>query len=144
MSCVAIIPARGGSKRIPRKNIKPFAGKPIVGYSIEAALQSRLFDRVIVSTDDPEIAAVAESFGAEVPFLRPVELAPRRIDAGSQQEQNTVAIGQGAHRPLTVGAVVRAAVGFGRNERQSGRQHIAHGHARGRIGPVVVNGDVVP
>ena len=75
MSCVAIIPARGGSKRIPRKNIKPFAGKPIIAYSIEAALQSRLFDRVIVSTDDREIAAVAESFGAEVPFSRPPELA---------------------------------------------------------------------
>jgi len=75
MSCVAIIPARGGSKRIPRKNIKPFAGKPIIAYSIEAALQSRLFDRVIVSTDDREIAAVAESLGAEVPFYRPPELA---------------------------------------------------------------------
>ena len=75
MRCVAIIPARGGSKRIPGKNIKPFAGKPIIGYSIEAALQSRLFDRVIVSTDDKEIASVAESFGAEVPFLRPAELA---------------------------------------------------------------------
>lgn len=75
MSCVAIIPARGGSKRIPRKNIKPFAGKPIVAYSIEAALQSQLFDCVIVSTDDPEIAALAESFGAEIPFLRPSELA---------------------------------------------------------------------
>ncbi len=75
MSCVAIIPARGGSKRIPRKNIKPFAGKPIIGYSIEAALQSQLFDRVIVSTDDPEIASVAESFGAEIPFLRPANLA---------------------------------------------------------------------
>jgi len=75
MSCVAIIPARGGSKRIPRKNIKPFAGKPIIGYSIEAALNSQLFDRVIVSTDDPEIASVAELFGAEIPFLRPAELA---------------------------------------------------------------------
>ena len=75
MSCVAIIPARGGSKRIPHKNIKHFSGKPIIGYSIEAALQSQLFDRVIVSTDDPEIASVAESFGAEIPFLRPAELA---------------------------------------------------------------------
>jgi len=72
---VAIIPARGGSKRIPRKNIRPFAGKPIIGYSIEAARESDLFDKIIVSTDDPEIAGVAESFGAEVPFLRPAELA---------------------------------------------------------------------
>lgn len=75
MHCVAIIPARGGSKRIPRKNIKPFVGKPIIGYSIEAALQSGLFDRVIVSTDDSEIAEVARSFGAEIPFLRPARLA---------------------------------------------------------------------
>jgi pseudaminic acid cytidylyltransferase len=75
MSNVAIIPARGGSKRIPRKNIKLFAGKPIIGYSIEAAVMSGLFERVIVSTDDHEVAEVAKSFGAEVPFLRPAELA---------------------------------------------------------------------
>jgi N-acylneuraminate cytidylyltransferase len=75
MNRVAIIPARGGSKRIPHKNIKPFAGKPIIAYSIEAALKSELFDRVIVSTDDAEIAEVAKTFGAEIPFLRPAELA---------------------------------------------------------------------
>ena len=72
---VAIIPARGGSKRIPRKNIKPFCGKPIIAWSIEAALDSGCFDRIIVSTDDEEIAAVARSAGAEVPFLRPAKLA---------------------------------------------------------------------
>lgn len=67
---VAIITARGGSKRIPRKNIKPFCGKPILAYSIEAALQSQLFDEVMVSTDDREIAEIAEQYGARVPFLR--------------------------------------------------------------------------
>jgi N-acylneuraminate cytidylyltransferase len=72
---VAIIPARGGSKRIPRKNIKPFLGKPIIGRSIETALASGCFERVIVSTDDEEIAAVSRSFGAETPFVRPAELA---------------------------------------------------------------------
>ncbi|WP_028990748.1 pseudaminic acid cytidylyltransferase [Thermithiobacillus tepidarius DSM 3134] len=72
---VAIIPARGGSKRIPRKNIKPFAGKPIIAHSIDAALRSALFDRIIVSTDDQEIAQVAQAFGAEIPFLRPPALA---------------------------------------------------------------------
>ena len=72
---VAIIPARGGSKRIPRKNIKPFHGKPIIAYSIEVALQSDLFERVIVSTDDEEIAAVAEVYGAEAPFVRPQSLS---------------------------------------------------------------------
>lgn len=72
---VAIIPARGGSKRIPRKNVKPFAGKPIIAYSIEAAQESGLFERIIVSTDDPEIAAVARRYGAEVPFMRPASLS---------------------------------------------------------------------
>jgi len=70
MSNLAIIPARGGSKRIPRKNIKDFLGKPIITYSIEAALQSGLFDEVMVSTDDEEIAAIAIQYGAKVPFYR--------------------------------------------------------------------------
>jgi pseudaminic acid cytidylyltransferase len=72
---IAIIPARGGSKRIPRKNIKEFCGKPIIAYSIEAALISGILDEVIVSTDDHEIAEVAEQYGAKVPFRRPPELA---------------------------------------------------------------------
>jgi len=72
---LAVIPARGGSKRIPRKNIKPFHGKPMIAWSIEAALSSRLFDHVLVSTDDPEIAAVAKQWGAEVPFMRPESLS---------------------------------------------------------------------
>ena len=72
---VAVIPARGGSKRIPRKNIRFFAGKPIIAYSIDAALASGLFDRVIISTDDEEIAEVARTCGAEVTFMRPVTLA---------------------------------------------------------------------
>jgi len=72
---LCIIPARGGSKRIPRKNIKVFNGKPMIAYSIEAAIKSQCFDRVIVSTDDQEIAEVAIEQGAEVPFMRPEELA---------------------------------------------------------------------
>lgn len=67
---LCIIPARGGSKRIPRKNIKDFLGKPIIAYSIEAALASNLFDEVMVSTDDVEIAEVAKKYGASVPFMR--------------------------------------------------------------------------
>lgn len=70
MKSIAIITARGGSKRIPRKNIKEFCGKPILAYSIEAALQSGLFDTVMVSTDDEEIAKIAIKYGAEVPFFR--------------------------------------------------------------------------
>lgn len=72
---LAVIPARGGSKRIPRKNIKPFCGKPMIARSIEAALESGCFDRVIVSTDDAEIADVARQHGADVPFMRPAELS---------------------------------------------------------------------
>ena len=72
---VCVIPARGGSKRIPRKNIKPFHGLPMIGWSIEAAQQSGLFDRIVVSTDDAEIAETALSLGAEIPFIRPDDLA---------------------------------------------------------------------
>jgi len=72
---LCVIPARGGSKRIPRKNIKKFNGKPMLAYSVEAALKSNCFDRVIVSTDDKEIAQLAKDYGAEVPFMRPNELA---------------------------------------------------------------------
>lgn len=75
MKSVAIITARGGSKRIPRKNIKPFLGKPIIEYSIEAALQADMFHEVMVSTDDEEIAEVAKKAGAKVPFLRSDENA---------------------------------------------------------------------
>lgn len=70
MNNICIIPARGGSKRIPRKNVKEFLGKPIIAYSIEAALKSGLFDEVMVSTDDQEIAEIAKQYGASVPFMR--------------------------------------------------------------------------
>lgn len=70
MGNLAIIPARGGSKRIPKKNIKFFLGKPIIAYSIEAAISSGLFDEVMVSTDDEEIAIISRQYGAKVPFLR--------------------------------------------------------------------------
>ena len=72
---VAIIPARGGSQRIPKKNIRDFCGRPIIAWSIETAKNSQLFDRILVSTDDPQIAEVAQSYGAEVPFARPASLS---------------------------------------------------------------------
>jgi len=72
---ICVIPARAGSKRIPRKNIKYFLGKPIIAYSIQAAISSGCFGRIIVSTDDKEIAKLANSFGAETPFMRPAELS---------------------------------------------------------------------
>ncbi|PIR26662.1 MAG: pseudaminic acid cytidylyltransferase [Deltaproteobacteria bacterium CG_4_10_14_0_2_um_filter_43_8] len=76
---IAVIPARGGSKRIPFKNIKDFCGKPIIAWSIEVAKKSSLFDHVIVSTDSSEIAEVAKKYGAEVPFIRPPELSDDHI-----------------------------------------------------------------
>jgi pseudaminic acid cytidylyltransferase len=72
---LAVIPARGGSKRIPRKNIKPFVGKPMIAYAIEAASASGVFDHIVVTTDDAEIAAISAAAGAEIPFMRPPELA---------------------------------------------------------------------
>jgi pseudaminic acid cytidylyltransferase len=75
LTALCVIPARGGSKRVPRKNVRLFAGRPMIGYAIEAARQSRLFERIVVSTDDAEVAAIARQEGADVPFLRPQELA---------------------------------------------------------------------
>jgi N-acylneuraminate cytidylyltransferase len=75
MSKIAIITARGGSKRIPRKNIKDFLGKPILAYSIEAAIDSGVFDEIMVSTDDEEIAEIARNYGASIPFMRSAETA---------------------------------------------------------------------
>jgi N-acylneuraminate cytidylyltransferase len=72
---IAVIPARGGSKRLPRKNIKDFLGKPIIAWSIEAAIESSIFDLIIVSTDDEEVALIARQFGAITPFIRPKELS---------------------------------------------------------------------
>jgi len=72
---IAVIPARSGSKRIPRKNIKEFAGRPMIAHVISSALKSKLFEHVVVSTDDNEIAHIARDWGAETPFMRPIDLA---------------------------------------------------------------------
>lgn len=80
---LCVIPARGGSKRIPRKNIKEFCGRPMIAWSIEAARQSGCFDHVVVSTDDEEIAAIARSEGADVPFVRPASLANDHVGTTS-------------------------------------------------------------
>lgn len=80
---VTIIGARGGSKGLPRKNIRPLAGHPLIAYTIEAAKDSELIDRIIVSTDDKKIAEIAKEYGAEVPFMRPEELATDRASSES-------------------------------------------------------------
>ena len=72
---LCVIPARGGSKRIPKKNIKNFCGKPIIAWSIEQAIKSKCFDKIIVSTDDKDIAKIAKSYGAEIPFVRPKKIS---------------------------------------------------------------------
>jgi pseudaminic acid cytidylyltransferase len=84
---IAIIPARGGSKRIPYKNIKDFSGKPAISYAIEAAKKTGLFDKIIVSTDDPLIAKVAKSFGAETPFVREAHLSDDNTHIGPVVKQ---------------------------------------------------------
>ena len=80
-SVLALIPARGGSKGVPGKNIRPAGGKPLIAWTIEAAKCSRYIDRLILSTDDPAIVAVAKQFGCDVPFMRPAELATDQADS---------------------------------------------------------------
>ena len=94
-----MIPARGGSKRIPRKNIKTFCGKPMMAWSIEAAKASNLFDHVIVSTDDDEVAATAKQWGAEVPFMRPAELSDDYIGTGPVVKHTAEWVAQHLRRP---------------------------------------------
>ncbi len=79
---LAVIPARGGSKRIPRKNLRVFCGKPMIVWSIEAAIESDCFERIVVSTDDEELAEIAREHGAEVPFMRPAELSDDHTGTG--------------------------------------------------------------
>ena len=96
---LAVIPARGGSKRIPRKNIKSFCGRPMMAWSIEAAQASKLFDHVIVSTDDDEVAAVAKQWGAEVPFIRPAELSGDYVGTGPVVKHTAEWVAQHLERP---------------------------------------------
>lgn len=89
---LAIVPARGGSKRIPRKNVRLFRGKPMIQWTIEAATASGCFDRIVVSTDDDEIAAIATRLGAEVPFRRPAELSDDHATTGAVMRHATEAL----------------------------------------------------
>ncbi|MCL2459742.1 MAG: acylneuraminate cytidylyltransferase family protein [Euryarchaeota archaeon] len=89
-SVIAIIPARGGSKRIPQKNIVPFHGKPMIAYTIQAAIQSQLFEKVLVSTDSEDIAGISRNFGADVPFLR----TSKNDDFSGASEATLFALGQ--------------------------------------------------
>ena len=97
---VCIIPARGGSKRIPGKNIKKFAGKPIIAYSIEVALASGLFGQVVVSTDSEEIAEIAREYGASVPCLRPRALADDRTGVAEVVRHALLEMREGRELPV--------------------------------------------
>ena len=115
---LCVIPARGGSKRIPRKNVKDFLGKPLIAYSIEAALNSGVFERVIVSTDDTEIADVAVKFGAQVPFMRDAALSDDYatssdavLDAAARLGGYSRVCCLYATAPLITGEILREAYG---------------------------------
>lgn len=115
---LCVIPARGGSKRIPRKNVKDFLGKPLIAYSIEAALNSGVFERVIVSTDDAEIADVAVKFGAQVPFIRDAVLSDDYATSSDAVADAATRLGGYAHvcclyatAPLITGEILREAYG---------------------------------
>ncbi len=97
---IAVIPARGGSKRVPRKNIRTFAGRPMIAHALRAARASGLFARIIVSTDDSEIMAVARAEGAEVPFVRPAELADDHTPTVPVIAHAIAALGVGADVPV--------------------------------------------
>jgi len=99
---IAIIPARGGSKRIHRKNIRLFHGKPIIAWSIEAALKSNCFDRVLVSTEDEEIASISERYGAQVPFLRPSRLADDLTSTGEVVRSSILSLQSRGVKPTHV------------------------------------------
>jgi N-acylneuraminate cytidylyltransferase len=99
---IAVLPARGGSRRIPRKNVRPFCGRPMMAWAIEAALSSRLFDHVLVSTDDPEIHDVAIQWGAECPFERPPALADDHATTGDVMAHATARILDAGWQPDAV------------------------------------------
>lgn len=121
---IAIIPARGGSKRIPRKNIKEFCGKPMIAWSIEAALKSGCFDRVIVSTDDQEIADVAKQHGAEVPFMRPAALSNDYVGTISVIKQAIQWLAENQQAPVTVCCLYATAPFVTANDIQRGLEQL--------------------
>ncbi|TWO68950.1 pseudaminic acid cytidylyltransferase [Caenimonas sedimenti] len=124
---LAIIPARGGSKRIPRKNIRHFAGRPMVAHSIAACLESGLFERVIVSTEDAEIAEVARSHGAEVPFLRPAGLADDHAGTDEVMAQVLGALAERGESPPQACCVYATAPLLRPDDLRAGRELLAQG-----------------
>jgi N-acylneuraminate cytidylyltransferase len=109
---IAIIPARGGSKRIPRKNIREFRGKPMIGWSIEAALQCGCFDHVVVSTDDEEIANIARKLGAEVPFMRPAPISDDHASTLNVLQHGVQAVEKTYGETLDLGCCLYATAPF--------------------------------
>lgn len=108
--CVAILLARGGSKRIPRKNIREFLGKPVLAYPLQAASESGIFDEIIISTDDPEIAEVARRHGASVPFLRSSETAHDQATTAEALQESLAKLETSGRRPIFVCCIYATAV----------------------------------
>lgn len=126
---LCVIPARGGSKRIPRKNIKVFSGRPMVAWSISAALQSECFDRVIVSTDDVEIAEVARANGAEVPFNRPASLADDYTPTAAVVRHAVEWLAQEGLRPAAVCCIYATAPFISAEDLRSGLALLEQGNS---------------
>jgi len=126
---VAVVHARGGSKRIPKKNIKLFFGKPLIFYPLQAALKSKIFDRLVVSTDSEEIAEIAKAYGAEIPYLRPKELAD---DFTPTQDVLRFDIEQlSKEGKLTYACCIYATAAFLKSEYiKKGYETISHNHIR--------------
>lgn len=109
---VAILPARGGSKRVPRKNVRPFCGRPMIAWPIAAALASGLFDRVVVTTEDDEIAAAARDAGAEVPFRRPADLADDHTPTRAVVNHAIRALEAETGQPVAAACLIYATAAF--------------------------------
>jgi N-acylneuraminate cytidylyltransferase len=124
---IAVIPARGGSKRIPRKNVRPFAGKPMIAWPLGVALRSGLFSHVLVSTDDEEIAQVARDCGAEVPFTRPSELADDHTGTGDVMAHATEWARQQGWEMSAVCCIYATAAFIQEADLARGRQVLASG-----------------
>lgn len=124
---IAIIPARGGSQRIPRKNIKFFHGQPMIAWSIQTAIKTKCFDRIIVSTDDEEIANIAKNFGAEVPFLRPLHLSDNHTSTGKVVQHALHWLDSNGTKPDAI-CCIYATAPLMRSEDLIGSKHILSNH----------------
>jgi len=146
---IAVIPARGGSRRIPRKNIRPFLGRPMIAWSIEAARAANCFDRIIVSTEDAEIAAIARQYGAEVPFWRPADLADDHTTTTAVISHAVQSLEKNGESPAAVCCIYATAPFLRANDLQEGFAIFQSGNwryvfAATAFGPAIFRSFAVP